>query len=193
MIITMFYACSTKVNKENEQLKSRISVLEKENIKLKNEIALYKEDRALIRKYLDRFEQPGYWAIQYDSKTNEERPVLIKTFNKDANVATLIENEINKNHPPPYSPGIKFEKIEDKIVYIRILNGDMFTQRMGTSGAEGYAAMITFSFTSINDVSHVYLYGFEEGDHAAPGCFSRFDFLQFFGLIREKNEKDTQQ
>ncbi len=128
-------------------------------------------------------EGPSYWDIEEDSKSNEWRPVLKKKFENSTNVALLIEEEINKKHPPPLSPGIKFKKIKDNIAYIEILDGEMFTQRMGTSGAEGYITMITFSFTSIDDVSHVCIFGFEEGDHAAPGCFSRVDFLQFLGLF----------
>lgn len=184
-------ACSTSEKKENEQLQSQITELKQKIISLQDKISRYEGDRELIRKYLYKFEEPGYWTIEDDFQTKERRPVLKKAFEKTENLPLLIEEEINKNYPPPESPGLKFKKIEDNIAYIQILNGEMLTQRMGSSGAEGYIAMITFSFTSIENVSHVYLFGFPEGDHAAPGCYSRFDFLQYIGLIQEINEKDT--
>jgi len=190
--IILICACSPNSINPSEISGSRLKELEIENKALKSEIKSYEKDWAVIRGFIWKDELPGFWEIGYGPPFLEWRPVLVKTIQTSEKTAILIEKEINNHYPKSEAPGIKFEKIQDNIAYIRILDGEFFTQRMGSTGAEIYAAMITFSFTSLENVSYVYLLGFEEGSHAAPGIKSRFDFLQLFGLIREKKRFNTE-
>jgi hypothetical protein len=94
-----------------------------------------------------------------------------------------LEAAINAHYP---KPGIRVLRVRDRIALVQVLDGEMLTQRMGSTGSAAYIAMVVCTLTSLEDVSHVYLSGFEEGDHAGPGCFSRADLLDFFGWLREK-------
>ena len=46
------------------------------------------------------------------------------------------------------------------------------SQQMGTTGADEYMSVITFTLTELKGVRYVNL-DFEEGDHASPGTYNR--------------------
>lgn len=143
------------------------------------------EDRRLAQELVAAPRQAGFWGIDYDEQTGDWRPRLVLAVAKDRSSAKMLEREINSRYPSPKFPGIEFVRIEGNTAYVRVLNGELYTSGMGTTGAEIYSAMITFTFTSLDNISDVCLVGFEEGDHAAPGCRSREHFFSFFGLAKQ--------
>jgi len=82
-----------------------------------------------------------------------------------------------ENSEPIDPPKLKFIGIQDQVVNVEVINATHLTQRMGTTGAEVFLAVATFTLTEHDNIKFVNLI-FSEGDHAAPGLYSRGQFLR---------------
>lgn len=60
-------------------------------------------------------------------------------------------------------------------VFLKISNAIYLSQRMGTTGANGYMSELVFSLTELPGIRLVDL-DFEVGDHASPGLYDRNSF-----------------
>jgi len=90
------------------------------------------------------------------------------------------------NHNSEHLKVIIQKKINDTL-FVKIDSSIYLTQRMGTTGAADYEAIVVFSLTENKNVTCVYL-DFEEGDHGGqPGYFTRNDFKDNF-LIKDCGE-----
>ncbi len=74
-------------------------------------------------------------------------------------------------------PKLKFIDITGQTVNVEVINDAYLTQRMGTTGAAVFLAVATFTLTEYDNIKSVNFI-FEEGDHAAPGLYSRAQFLK---------------
>lgn len=128
----------------------------------------------------------SYWSTDHDLK-------LVRTdrnFEKIKNSADVIlklNRRLQKDyHMDPNDkyyldpPQITYQKLESETLYVKLDNSEYVTQRMGTTGADVFMVIATFTLTEIDGVKNVY-FEFEEGDHAHPGKYSRDDeiFKQF--------------
>ena len=86
------------------------------------------------------------------------------------NIISLLDNEY------PEIP-LRFVKISNDTVFVKIPKSDYLTRQMGTSGSEAYLAEATYDLTELKDINFVD-FKFKEGDHAQPGTFSRTDFIR---------------
>jgi hypothetical protein len=57
---------------------------------------------------------------------------------------------------------------------------------MGSHGAYDYMITSTFTLTELNDIDYVN-FSFELGDHAMPGVYSRYYFLEELKQIKAIN------
>lgn len=57
-------------------------------------------------------------------------------------------------------------------VFVRIDSAAYLTQAMGSAGARGFITLATYILTEADGVEYV-CFDFQEGDHAAPGLYSR--------------------
>ncbi len=73
---------------------------------------------------------------------------------------------------------LEFRKLSGDTIYVAIPDSKYLTQQMGSAGAGGYIASVTFNLTELKNIRFVN-YDFEEGDHLAPGTFSREDFKNY--------------
>jgi hypothetical protein len=89
--------------------------------------------------------------------------------------------EFNRLNPRPGSPGIALVRVKDGTAYLRVVDGEQLTQRMGSTGAACYLAEATFTLTSLEEIDRVHV-GFLEGDHANPGFYARPSFMGLFDL-----------
>lgn len=87
-----------------------------------------------------------------------------------------------ENSEPTDPPKLKFISIQDQVVNVEVINATHLTQRMGTTGAEVFLAVATFTLTEYDNIKYVNLI-FEAGDHAAPGLYSRDQFLRNWKVI----------
>ncbi|HHT28315.1 MAG TPA: hypothetical protein GXZ82_13875 [Firmicutes bacterium] len=93
--------------------------------------------------------------------------------------AQAVVNAVNGAYGTPNYPGIRLERLHNRTAYVRVLDEDLLTQRMGSTGAWHYLAVVTASFTSVPDIDSV-AFVFKEGDHAVPGVYTREDFLDLW-------------
>jgi len=61
------------------------------------------------------------------------------------------------------------------VVHVEVVDADFLTERMGSTGAHYYLTAATYTLTEATDVRTVDFL-FEEGDHAAPGLYTRESF-----------------
>ncbi len=87
------------------------------------------------------------------------------------NVIGLINNNFDSVH-------IDYVKTSHDTIYVHIPHSEMLTERMGSTGAENFMASATFSLTNAKSIKYVN-FDFVEGDHAAPGVYSRDNFKSF--------------
>ncbi|HNR16255.1 MAG TPA: hypothetical protein PKG90_06295 [Chitinophagaceae bacterium] len=70
---------------------------------------------------------------------------------------------------------LEYVKTSGDTVFLKILDAEYLTQRMGSSGPTMYLAGVVYNFTEIPGIKYVN-FDFEEGDHAQPGTYSRENF-----------------
>ena len=121
----------------------------------------------------------GIWDVKWPDDQIEWRPVLLKQYDPEKTTPTMLEQAFNQHFPKGSYPGIKLTRITDGIAFVRLLDPDMLTERMGTTGAGLHTFAIVLTLTSLPDVDHVYLYGFEQGSHMGPCCLSRADIADW--------------
>jgi len=115
------------------------------------------------------------WTTDYDSLNH--RFFLKKQRTLD--VDTLhVENLVNDINAAWDNIRLVFVKISNDTLYVTIPESNYLTQQMGTAGAQSYISATTYSLTELTGIKYVN-YAFEEGDHLAPGVYSRGDFKEF--------------
>lgn len=67
---------------------------------------------------------------------------------------------------------LEFSKHSGDTLFVKIKESTFLTQRMGTTGADAYMSVATYTLTEAENVNYVH-FDFEEGDHAIPGTYSR--------------------
>jgi hypothetical protein len=100
---------------------------------------------------------------------------LIFAINKSENDPETFRTPKDKEAKDP--PKLKLINVEGHTVNVEVINAEYLTQRMGTTGAEHFLAVATFTLTEYNNIKYVN-FKFEEGDHAIPGLYSRESFLK---------------
>ena len=74
---------------------------------------------------------------------------------------------------------IVLREIKPEYVKIEIPNSEKLTQSFGSTGAMTILASLVYTLTEHPQCNYLYL-DFEEGDHAAPGIYSRSDYMDDF-------------
>ncbi len=87
------------------------------------------------------------------------------------NVEEMV-TAINTKYP---KIALKFLSRKRDIIYAKIANAEYLGEQMGSSGSMIFLAEATFALTEIEGIKAVN-FNFQEGDHAAPGTYTRNDF-----------------
>lgn len=119
-----------------------------------------------------------YWHTAYDSTLHREYLEKGKLLNSYSHsTAALIEvlNTRSENCK------IKYLKQQDDTLHIRILNDEVLTEQLGSTGAHCYLGETVYTLTENDSVKQVKI-DFTEGSHAAPGVYSRENFAD---LVKE--------
>ncbi len=72
---------------------------------------------------------------------------------------------------------LEVDRVSNDTLYLTITDAQYLTQQMGSSGAQMYLLEATYAYTELPGINAVH-FGFEEGDHAAPGAYTREKFRQ---------------
>jgi len=146
-------------------------------------IALKKNDLAVLNR-------DHTWYVEYDTGTGKDlliRGSKLKNIKGDINKTIIALNKTTfeaeasnaqKEGVPLEPPRIRLQSVAEGIAHVEIINAEYLTQRMGTSGAQNYLAAATYSLTETPGVRGVDFI-FREGDHAAPGVYTRESFKDY--------------
>lgn len=138
-------------------------------------------DRGAIDLYMNSITSdgaPGIWAVK--DSNGASILYLAKPMN-NARVKAMVDS---LNAAKGDNPKMAYLKTECGTVFVKVIDSDLLTERMGTTGAESYLAAATYSFTSLQGIARVH-FDFEEGDHASPGTYMRLNFFHFWPIWHE--------
>ncbi|MEX2349631.1 MAG: hypothetical protein WD554_02015 [Flavobacteriaceae bacterium] len=107
---------------------------------------------------------------EYSHKPGVEMPVKLREVDKESTTAQELIDILNfQNEGKVY---LKYLKLSGDTLYVKIDESVYLTQQMGTTGADAYLSVATYTLTELDYVNSVH-FDFEEGDHAIPGNYSR--------------------
>lgn len=108
---------------------------------------------------------PAVWIYDYEADIpRQNRP--IKYLSVTPKEWINILNTQNEN------VFLEFSKHSGDTLYVKIKESTFLTQQMGSTGADSYLSVATFTLTEPENVNYVH-FDFVEGDHAIPGTYSR--------------------
>lgn len=114
-----------------------------------------------------------FWTTEADEAGNinirKSRPITSDSLNQE----TMVEY-INSIYP---DVKLVTKKQSNDTLYIDVQNSRYLTNQMGSTGARLYLQEATYNLTEVKGVHYVH-FEFPEGDHAAPGVYSRSKFVQ---------------
>lgn len=157
-IILFSIGCSTGTNETEEVVST--------------EVMDSSEDVGTEEPVLTVTTKPSLWTVEYEDKTQTEKlkkPEDIKIGSLSA--ADLI-NTLNETYADVQ---LKYDKISNDTIFVKIPESEKLTQQLGSTGAYNYMAATVFNLTELDRVKYV-KFDFTGGDHAAPGVFKREDF-----------------
>lgn len=97
-----------------------------------------------------------------------------KTESEDRNIQELLQT-VNLQYKDKVK--LDFVKLGHDTLFLKIENADHFARESGSLGAQAILSTIIFTLTESDSIHYVDL-DFEEGDHAAPGTYTRDQFKQ---------------
>ena len=165
-------ADSRALREEVVRQKAESGVLRGEIARLKSEVMKLEAQKSIVERLANRGE-PGVWALEWNDAAGAFEPRVLDKYPADRASAKAIVNGLNLRSP---SPGVDYIAQRATTVYLRVKDPEHLTQRMGTTGARQYLGSVVISLTPLPEVELVH-FEFPEGDHAAPGFYSRAAFI----------------
>ena len=129
-------------------------------------------------KYCDSafIQNSKHWVAYYDTTDYLIKGAKLDSIKDDYH---LIVEALNAGTSPLK---LIIQKKTNDTLYLKIDSSYIFTQTLGTSGANAFLATTIFSLTENKGISCVYL-DFEEGDHSGPpGYFTRKNFEKSYKI-----------
>lgn len=111
------------------------------------------------------------WATAIDTRTGNTQ-LQRKAGNTSGITYQQVIDAANKKYP---DIRLEWIKQQGQTAYLKITDATYLTQSMGSAGAEAYLSEVTYSLTEVEGIDSVNL-NFDEGDHAAPGIYTRDQF-----------------
>lgn len=114
-----------------------------------------------------------FWSADLDPKKGL---VMIRTkpLPDDSLKAPNIIQMLNDQYPEIQ---LRFSKVSNDSIFVKINKSNYLTQQIGSSGAEAYLAEVTYNLTELKDIHFVDI-SFKAGDHASPATYTRTDFIK---------------
>ena len=118
------------------------------------------------------------WYIDF------ETPNAIGTLKRSKCLDTLeknpekLINEINLKFP---KVGLELTKISKDTIYINVINSDVLTESMGTTGSDEFIVIATYTLTEIDSIKNVF-FEMIDGSHTRKGVRTRNSFKNIFNI-----------
>lgn len=116
--------------------------------------------------------KPSLWTVEYEDQSKSEKLKKPEDLQIKKLSATDLVNVLNQTFSDVQ---LKLNKISHDTIFVEIPDSEKFTQQMGSTGSYNYMATTVFNLTELDNIKYV-KFDFKEGDHAAPGVFTREDF-----------------
>jgi hypothetical protein len=156
-------------NSKIQELSAQLDQLKLENQRLKAKNDLLASQNENIQPRIQEL-IAGYGTGIWDYAENTNYPVFVKSM-KGAGVRDVMA-ELNDRFRKYKQPKVQFKKKEDGTVFIGVDNEDQLGEQMGSNGALGYMATVTYSLTSVKGIDCVY-FDIGESEHASPGKYCK--------------------
>ena len=116
--------------------------------------------------------KPSLWTVEYEDNTKTEKLKKPEDIKIGSLSATDLINTLNETYT---SVQLKYDKISNDTIFVKIPDSEKLTQQLGSTGAYNYMAATVFNLTELDHIKYV-KFDFKGGDHASPGVFTREDF-----------------
>jgi hypothetical protein len=155
----IFFTCFTWVtscqdtvrpSKQTEENKDRISTTRKKDSVLNSP----RDSHAI-------------WVYNYEKGLPEQQRIVDNQALVPNELIDLINLTKRTN-----TVRLELGKISNDTIFVKIHKSKILTQQMGTTGAEEYLSIATYTLTELSTINFVN-FDFELGDHASPGTYSR--------------------
>lgn len=148
LMIILLYAMISSCNRATRTNENATDTLEKESTPL-----------------LTTLPSP-IWSYDY----NKDVAIKNRSMSNDSLNPRDLINLLNAENGDKLK--LDFVKLSDDTIYVKIDSSTYMTQEMGTTGANSFMAIATYTLTELNGIKFVY-FDFKEGDHAIPGTYTR--------------------
>jgi len=142
-------------------------------------------------------EQNYVWRAEYDSEgaarlirgkkiqdIGAEMNKLISALNRSVEKSEL--SRLTGDHVQSEFPKITLQKTGPPTVVVEIANDKYLSESMGSSGAQDYLAIATYTLTESPGIRSVE-FVFSAGEHAMPGVYSRESFSGYTIVMKDKD------
>ncbi len=112
-----------------------------------------------------------FWEID---ETDPKKLSFKKTrlLSPDSLNTTSILSMLNATYP---DMKLSIKNTSGDTLFLDLDNSKYLTEKMGSTGAEGYLGEVVYNLTEVAGIDFVNI-NFKKGDHAQPGTYSRTDF-----------------
>jgi hypothetical protein len=118
------------------------------------------------------------WQSTLNDSTGKLELVAVEPLPPDSLQLNQVVERINRtNVETNFTSKVRlvFIKSSGDTAYLKIPDATYLTQQMGSTGPRLFLSGLVYTLTSLPGINYVNL-DFEEGDHAAPGTYSRESF-----------------
>ncbi|MFH0761096.1 MAG: hypothetical protein V2A67_06300 [Bacteroidota bacterium] len=177
ILVLLFVSCKNKgTSKSSNQQDTVSESVSSDSLQFQDSIRLINSSKPDIE--LTR----AIWVYDVMADTI----VQIKEVNRDTLTSEKLIDLINTEYNDQVH--IDFSRIAGDTIFIVIKNPDYMTQQMGSSGADAFMISTTFTLTELPGIEYVN-FDFQEGDHAAPGTYSRKQYWDWLLENKKLNKK----
>lgn len=174
--VLLLLAAITLGSCQSQMERDKALSLQKQNDSLKTMIDSLRKDFELrLHKAQDNIAnmRTGLWRFDTLSTTGR---LMFTIEYPNANIQEIAD-ALNAAFRSDSVSQFKVTGVREQTAFVKILESDRLTQGLGSEGAREYLAQVTFTLTSVPGIQFV-VFEFEEGDHAAPGMYSRDRFAE---------------
>ncbi len=109
---------------------------------------------------------------------------LISALNRSVEKSEI--SHVTGDHVVTEFPKLALQKIVPPTVVVEVQNDKYLSEAMGSSGAQDYLAIATYTLTESPGIRSVE-FVFPPGEHAMPGVYSRESFSGYTIVMKDKN------
>ena len=118
------------------------------------------------------------WFVDFETPNSMGTLKRSKCLDTLEKTPEKLINEINLKFP---KVGLEFAKISNDTIYINVINSDVLTESMGTTGSDEFIAITTYTLTEIDSIKNVF-FEMVDGSHAGKGVWTRNSFKTIFEI-----------